>query len=364
MPDKSKPGHGKHKIFLGFAPGVGKTYAMLDEAHRRKGRGQDVVVGFVESYGRQATEDMIADLEVIPRGHFDGREIMDIHAVIARKPELVIVDELAHDNPAGAKNEKRWQDVQDLLDAGINVLSTINVQHLESLNDHVADITGVKETSTVPDQVLHAADEVEIVDLTPRALINRLERGDVYPKGSIDASLANFFREGNLSALREIALREAATRVDEDVVEYRKEKRIEKPWATQDRVMICISPTRSSLRLIRRGWRMGQRMHGEVLAVHVEDGSTHTEQAKKILDDDFALAKRLGIETVTLKGDLSSTLIKYARERNITQIILGHPERSRLKEMLKPSILSDLARELRTVDIIVVATETAPAAES
>ncbi|RYG32964.1 sensor histidine kinase KdpD, partial [bacterium] len=192
-------------------------------------------------------------------------------------------------------------------------------------------------------------------------LINRLDRGDVFPGRELTDREKNYFREGNLVALREMALREAAGRVDEDLIEYRREKRIEKPWAAQDRVMICISPTRSSLRLIRRGWRMGQRMHGEVLAVHVEDGSNTGDHAAKILEEDFALCERLGIENHRLKGDLAATLVKFARERNVTAVILGHPERSRLQELLKPSILTELARELRTVDIIVVSTETVPA---
>lgn len=363
MADKQPSDRGKLKIFLGFAPGVGKTYAMLDEAQRRLRRGQDVVAGIVETFGRPTTEELLVGIEVVPPKVFGSESEIDLEAVKARRPDLVLVDDLAHANASGAKNERRWQDVQELLAAGINVLATVNVQHLESLNDHVADITGVKVPNTVPDQILHQAEEVEIVDVTPRALINRLERGDIYPRETLDEKTQSFFREGNLMALREIALREAATRVDEDVVEYRKEKRIEKPWATQDRIMICVSPTRSSLRLIRRGWRMGQRMHGEVIAVHVEDHTSQSDQGKRILEDDFALAKRLGIETLNLKGDLSETLIQFAKERNITHIILGHPERSRIQEIFKPSILSDLARELRTVDIIVVATDPAPAAE-
>jgi two-component system sensor histidine kinase KdpD len=350
------------KVFLGFAPGVGKTHAMLEEAHRRKSRGQDVVAALVQAHGRQPIIDQVMGFELVPAKTFsiDGKTVeeLDVEAVIKRHPEVALVDELAHANSPGSAHGHRWQDVDELLNAGISVIATVNVGHLESLNDLVADITGHSFTETLPDSVLRDAGEVELVDLTPRALINRLERGDIYSAEEIESARTDFFREGNLMALREIAMREAASRVDEDVAEYRKEKRIEKPWATKDKVMVCISPTRSALRLIRRGFRMGQRMHGDVIAVHVEDGAVGGEKAEKMLKDDFSLAERLGIQTVTLKGPLSPTLIKFAKEQNVTAIILGHPERSRFQEVLKASVLSDLARALRTVDIIVVATET------
>lgn len=357
MGAKDASGRGKHKVFLGFAPGVGKTHALLDEALRRQTRGQETVVGFVETYGRTPIKEMLSDFEVVPPKLVGGKPELDVEALVARKPDLVIVDELEHENAPGSRNERRWQDVEELLRNGISVLSTLNVSSLESLNDHVADITGIKMPSTVPDRILSEAYEVELIDLTPRALINRLERGDVFPGEETSAERAAFFREGNLSALREMAMREAASHVDEDLVAYRKEKRIEKPWAAQDRVMICLSPTRTSLRLIRRGWRMGQRMHGDVIAVHVEDGSLGDKE-RKILADDFKLAERLGIETVTLKGELAPTLINLAKERNVTQIILGHPERSRIQHMIKPSVLAELVRALKTVDILIVATET------
>lgn len=357
MPDKNRPGRGKHKIFLGFAHGVGKTYAMLDEAHRRSRRGQETVIGLVNPHGREPIQELLRGFDVVAPVTVSGQQELDVPALLARKPDLVIVDDLEHDNASGSRHDKRWQDVEELLASGVNVLSTLNVFSLESLNDHVRDITGVKIEDTVPDRILHEAHEVELVDLTPRALINRLERGDIYPGEAVDADQAKFFREGNLAALREIAMREAATHVDEDLAEYRKEKRIEKPWAAQDRVMICISPTRTSLRLIRRGWRMGQRMHGPVVAVYVEDGPIGDKE-RKILADDFKLCEKLGIETLTLKGELAPTLINFAKERSITQIILGHPERSRFQEIMKASVLSELVRALKTVDILVVALET------
>lgn len=359
---KGTPGRGKHKIFLGYAPGVGKTYAMLDEAHRRARRGQETVVGAVSLNSREPIGELLAGFERIPSQGEGKEDELNLDALLARKPDLAIVDDLDYVNPAGSRNERRWQDVEELLKHGISVLSTLNVYSLESLNDNVRDITGVKISNTVPDRIMAEADEVELVDLTPRALINRVERGDVYPGQEVDASRQQFYREGNLAALREIAMREAASHVDEDLVEYRKQKRIEKPWAAQDRVMICISPTRTSLRLIRRGWRMGQRMHGEVIAVYVEDGPLGDKE-KKILEDDFKLAEKLGVETITLKGELAPTLIDYAKKRNVTQIILGHPERSRLQEIMKASVLSELVRALKTVDILVVASENAPTPE-
>ncbi len=355
MPSHKHPeGFGRHKIFLGYAPGVGKTYQLLDESLRRKARGQDVVVAALENE-RPATLEMIADFERIP----EKNGSIDVDAILARQPTLVIVDQLQKVNPPGNRNERRWQDVDEILSQGIGVLSTVDVMYLESLNDTVGDITGVRPKETVPDRLLHQAEEIELVDLTPRALLNRVERGVVYPLPLSDVQ-AQFFRLGNLSALREIAMREAASTVDEDLAEYRKEKRIEKPWATQDRVLICISPTRSSLRLIRRGWRMGQRMRGEVVGIYVEEGSIGDKE-KRILDADFALCQRLGIETHLLKGPVAEAVVKFAKDHNVTALILGHPERSRVSEMLRPSILSELARQLRTLDIIVVATETGPA---
>jgi two-component system sensor histidine kinase KdpD len=346
------------KIFLGYAPGVGKTFQMLEEAHRRKRRGQDVVIGVIDPKGRSETSEEITDLEAAQTGPTGE---LNVSQLLQRKPGVVLVDDLEHTNAAGSERPKRWQDVEVLLREGINVLATLGVQHLESLNDHIRDITGVTITDTLPDQILHSADEIELVDLTPRALINRLERGVVFPGKEDEAANSAFFREGNLSALREIAMREAAGRVDEDLSAYRKDKNIEKPWATNDRVMICISPNRNSLRLIRRGWRVGQRLHGEVVAVHVESGAL-SESETKILKDDFALAERLGIRTVTLKGQVAEQLIKYAKDSSITQILLGHPERSKVQGIFKTNLVTELARALRTVDITLVAPEQEAAA--
>lgn len=348
---------GKHKVFLGYAAGTGKTFAMLDEAHRRKSRGQDVVVGIVDPHARKDTLERLQGLETIDPITPNGSAAeLDTEAIVARRPELVLVDELQHTNSPGMPRQKRWQDVEALLDAGINVASTLDVHNLESLNDQVFDITGVRVADTVPDQMLLEATEVEMVDATPRALIHRMERGDVYPDVEVSNDAQALFKEGSLSALRELALREIAERVDIDVLEHRKGKRIERPWAARDRVMICVSPTQSSLRLLRRGWRIAQRHRGEVVAIYVESESPGPKE-QKILDEDFQLAERLEIPVVKLLGEVSEQLIGYARDNNITQIVVGHSSRSRMQELMRASIVSSLIRELRTIDILVVAAE-------
>jgi two-component system sensor histidine kinase KdpD len=325
---------GRLKIFMGFAAGVGKTYEMLCEANRRKQRGGDVVIGYIETHKRAGTEEQLGDLEIVPRKKIDYRGT----------------------NAPGSAREKRWQDVEVLLDAGINVLTTLNVQHLESLNDTVYEITGVRVRETVPDRIVREADEVKMVDITPRALINRLERGDIYARDKVQQALGNWFREGNLSALREIALREIAQEVEDDISAYRKEKHVTEPWNTKDRIMVCISPDRSSMRLIRRGWRISQRLHAEIIAVYVESRPLN-DADKEILKNDFALADRLNIPVVTLTGDIATQLIQYARENRITQIVLGHSDRTRWQEFLHGSIVNRLTDNLRTIDILLVAAE-------
>jgi two-component system sensor histidine kinase KdpD len=351
---------GRLKIFLGFAAGVGKTFEMLCEANRRKQRGQDVIIGYIETHKRAGTEEQLGDLEIVPRKQITYRgatlEEMDTDAILARAPHTVLVDEFAHTNAPGSAREKRWQDVEVLLDAGINVLTTLNIQHLESLNDTVHEITGVRVRETVPDRIVREADEVKMVDITPRALINRLERGDIYTRDKVQQALSNWFREGNLNALREIALREIAQEVEDDISAYRKEKHVTQPWNTQDRIMVCISPDRSSMRLIRRGWRIAQRLHAEIIGVFVESRPL-TEADQEILKNDFALADRLNIPVVTLTGDVAQQLIQYARENRITQIVIGHSDRTRWQEFLHGSIINRLTDSLRTIDILLVAAE-------
>ena len=358
--EERSAGRGRLKLFLGFAAGVGKTYEMLAEANRRKHEGgQDVVIGYVETHRRKDTDAQIGDLEVIPRRKIDYKgaafEEMDTDAIIARRPTWVLVDELAHTNVPGSKNEKRYEDVQEILAAGINVESTLNVQHLESLNDTIYQITNVKVRETVPDWVIGEAEEIVTKDLTPRALINRLQRGDVYPVEKVPQALENFFTEGNLSALREIMLREVAGAVDRSVQTYREERNVSQPWQTQERVMVCISPDKPSDRLLRRGWRIAQRLRADIVAVYVPLGKATLEQ-QKVLEADFALANRLGIRIErTEGGSIAQSLADYARVHQVSQVVIGHSGRTRLQEMVQGSIINDLVRLLRGIDVLIVA---------
>lgn len=354
-------GKGRLKIFLSFATGVGKTFRLLDEAHRRARRGQDVVIGIVDARKRQSTLDHMQGFEVMAPQiiKYGGREYeaLNVDAIIKRHPTVVLIDDLEKKNPPGAAHEYRWQDVEQILEHGISVLTTMNVAHLESLNDKISDIVGIRITDTVPDQLFHKSEEIEIIDATPRALINRLERGDIFPANEIEQQKQTWFKEETLSALREIAMREAAGRVDEDVNEYRRKKRIEKLWATNDRVLICISPSKPSLRIVRRGWRMAQKMNADAVALFVQEKEP-TEEEERILHDDFALAERLGIRVEKNSGKPLEMIIRYCKENNVTQLVVGHSDRSKLEQITKGSLINDLVRELRTIDILVVAAET------
>ncbi len=355
---------GTLKIFLGYAPGVGKAKVMVDEAIRRKSRGQDVVIAIITQEDRLFSQEFSADiteLEMIPPAKYnyagEERLEMDISAIIARKPDVVLVDNLSHVNPSGSARERRWEDVEEILRNGIDVLSTMNVMHLESLNDTIFEITGKRIQNTVPDRLFHEADEVEMVDLSPKALMNRVRRGDVVAKGDIDGALKGLYREVTLNALRELAMREIAGRVDEDLTAFRKSSNIIRPWQTSDRMVICISPTRSSLRMIRRGWRLAQKTHSEVKAIYVPEEMN--EVSTRILADDKKLCERLGIPVVRLDGEEpSEAIISYVQKNNVTQIIIGHTDRTRVQEFLRGSLLLELAKQLKTVDIMVIATET------
>lgn len=280
---------------------------------------------------------------------------MDVAAIIARKPDLVLIDDLAHVNAGGSVHEYRWEDVLDILEAGISVLSTLNVYNLESLNDKVAEVTGVRIKETVPDTVLQNADEIEMIDLTPKALMNRLSRGEMFPAG-FKHPYMEIFTEDNLTALRELALREAVGRIDVDIEGFRKHRTTVKPWQVTDKVLICVAPSSSSMRLIRRGWRISQRMQGSVYAVFVRERSL-SPQEKIYIEDDKKLAERLGVEVIELEGRVSDRIIEFARENAITQIVIGHSTRSTLQQKLKRSLVAELAGELKTIDILVVAAE-------
>ncbi len=352
---------GKLKIFLGYAPGVGKAKVMVEEARRRKARGEDCVMAILSEDDRLIVNaDLSTGLDVVAPIEFEyggktGREI-NIPAIIERHPHTVLIDSLGHVNVPGSAHAFRWQDAEELLNNGINVIATMNVGTLESLKDDIFEITGKAVSDTVPDRIFHQAEEVELVDLTPQALRNRVKRGEIVPNDKIDEALDGIFSEAVLNALREIAMREVAHRVDEDLIAWRRQQRIARPWQTNDRILICISPTRSSLRLIRRGWRIAQKMQGDVKAVYVEEPKL-PDTSKKILEDDFKLCERLGIPTITLQGEPSESIIKYVQENNVTQIILGHSDRTKIQEFLKGSLMLELAKALKTVDILVVATE-------
>jgi two-component system sensor histidine kinase KdpD len=351
---------GTLRIYLGAAAGVGKTYAMLNEGGRRKEYGEDVVVGFVEFHGRKKTAEQVGDLEVVPRRVFRYREgdfeEMDLDAVLARRPAVALVDELAHTNVPGSRNEKRWQDIDELLDAGTDVISTLNIQHLESLNDVVEEITRVKQRETVPDEVVRRADELQLVDLTPDALRNRLARGDVYPAERIDTALANYFRAGNLAALRELALAWLADRVEEGLAQYRERHGIEQPWETRERVLVALTGLRDGDRLVRRAARMAQRMHGDLVAVHVipQDGLAAPSAA--LLRDQRKLVEEFGgTYHEVVSADAGQGLVDAARSLNATQIVMGASRRSRWQRFTRGSVIGRVIRASGTgIDVHVV----------
>jgi len=357
------PERGKLKVFIGYAAGVGKTFTMLNEGNRRMKRGEDLVIGYVEAHGRADTDAQIGDLEVIPKKKisYQGRtfEEMDTEAIITRHPTTVLIDELAHTNLPGSKNTKRYEDVRQILDAGINVITTLNVQHLESLNDMIKTITGVMVRETIPDSVVAKADEIVAVDITVDALINRLKRGDIYKKDKVDSALRNFFREGNLNALREISLRQTAQEVDEDLVEYMKEHGIEEAWQTVERILVCISPSPNAKKLIRRGALIARRYRAEWFVVAVEDkgffAAKWTDKDKRELEGSFKLAQQLGAKTVSLSGmDITAELEKFARQQHISQIVIGHSGRTLLQQIFVGSTTSRLIRETNNIAIHVM----------
>jgi two-component system, OmpR family, sensor histidine kinase KdpD len=271
--DTPRRRRGQLRVYLGAAPGVGKTYAMLDEGWRRHERGTDVVIGYVETHRRPKTQAQVRDLEVVPRQRVDYRgsifEEMDVDAVLARKPAVALVDELAHTNVPGSKHEKRWQDVDDLLDAGIDVITTVNIQHLESLNDVIERITGVHQRETVPDDVVRRADQIELVDMSPEALRRRMAHGNIYPPERVDTALANYFRPGNLAALRELALLWVADRVEENLQTYMEAHGIADSWETRERVVVAVTGAPGGEQLVRRAARIAGRLHGGLVGVHV-----------------------------------------------------------------------------------------------
>jgi len=350
---------GTLRIYLGAAPGVGKTFAMLNEGRRRASRGTDVVVAVFETHGRERTLEQVGDLEVVPRRALTHQgatfEEMDVDAVLARKPNLALVDELAHTNIPGSRNEKRWQDVDELLDAGIDVLSTVNVQHLESLNDVVERITGVKQRETIPDHVVREAEQVELVDMTPEALRRRMAHGNIYRPEKIDAALGNYFRVGNLGALRELALLWVADRVDDALEDYRERHGITETWELRERVIVAVTGAPGTEHLIRRAARIAQRTHGELIGVHVTADSGLAGPAGDLVAAHRQLLEELGGEfREVVATDVAAALIEVARAENATQIVLGASRRSRLQRLTQGSVIARVVAKAGPIDVHVI----------
>ncbi|MFF7295440.1 ATP-binding protein [Streptomyces sp. NPDC008265] len=344
-------GRGKLRIYLGAAPGVGKTYAMLSEAHRRIERGTDCVVGFVEHHNRPRTEVMLHGLELIQRREIEYRggtfTEMDVDAILARRPAVALVDELAHTNVPGSRNAKRWQDVEELLQAGIDVVSTVNIQHLESLGDVVETITGVRQRETVPDEVARRADQIELVDMSPQALRRRMAHGNVYKPDKVDAALSNYFRPGNLTALRELALLWVADRVDEYLQEYRGEHNIRSTWQARERIVVGLTGGPEGRTLIRRAARLAEKgAGGEVLAVYIAASDGLTSASPKELAVQRTLVEDLGGTFHHVIGDhVPDALLEFARGCNATQIVLGVSRRRSWQSVFRPGVSATVARE-------------------
>lgn len=360
--DAARGTRGRLKVFLGMCPGVGKTYAMLEAAQRELKAGRDLVVGYIETHGRSETHALLAGLVIIPRQQIPYRKMaleeMDIDAVLACRPQLVLVDELAHTNAPGSRHPKRWQDVQELLDAGIDVFTTCNVQHIESRADTVRQITGAEIRETVPDSVLDTA-EIELIDLPPAELLQRLEQGKVYVPERAAAAAKNFFRESNLTALRELALRLVADHVGEETQEYHRTQTGAGPWKTGHRLLVAVSASPFSEPLIRWTRRMADSLRCPWLAVHVESSRELNDEAKARLEKNLALARTLGAEVIaTTDEDLARGLLRIAQQQNISQIIVGKPAASNWLEWLRAGkLLRRLTRESGNIDLHVVRAE-------
>jgi two-component system sensor histidine kinase KdpD len=354
---------GIFKLFLGYAPGVGKTYSMLSEAVRRKSRGEDVVIGVVETHGRKSIAELASQLEKIPRKKIEYKgtifEEMDVDAILARKPEVVLVDELAHTNIPGSKHRKRYEDVQELLAAKIDVVSTLNIQHIESIAPTVRSITGIIVRETVPDWVPLTATETVMVDLTPEALLNRMRRGDVYSAEKVERSLKNFFRRGNLIALRELALRQVAEQVDRSLESYMEAQDIRKNWGVRERMAVCVSGNPAGQYLVARAARMARRMDAELYVIHVDREFGPKEPNQSALAANLRFAENLDAQVVRLKGrSVADTVAEFVRGRHITQVIFGRAAVRDWRKYLYLSAVHRFLRESPAVDVHIVTQET------
>jgi two-component system, OmpR family, sensor histidine kinase KdpD len=353
------PKRGELRIYLGAAPGVGKTYAMLGEAHRRLERGTDLVAAVVETHGRRKTGEMLEGIEIIPPRYIEYRGSsfpeLDVPAVLARHPQVVLVDELAHTNTPGSKNQKRWQDVEELLDAGITVISTVNIQHLESLNDVVAQITGIEQKETMPDSIVREAAQVELIDITPEALRRRLSHGNVYASERIDAALSNYFRRGNLTALRELALLWLADQVDTALAKYRAENKITDMWEARERVVVAVTGGAESETLVRRASRIASKSSAELMVVHVVRGDGLAGLSEPRMHKIRQLASSLDASVHTVVGDdVPTALLDFAREINATQLVIGSSRRSRWARVFEEGIGPTIVQRSGKIDVHIV----------
>ncbi|HXC39528.1 MAG TPA: universal stress protein, partial [Burkholderiales bacterium] len=353
-----KARRGRLKIFFGAAAGVGKTYAMLSEANEKRREGMDVVVGLVETHGRAETLAVLGDLEQVPLREIQHRgstlREFDLDAALARHPGLIVVDELAHSNAPGSRHPKRWNDVEELLDAGIDVYTAVNVQHLESLKDAVAGITQIQVAETVPDTVFDRADEVELVDLPPDDLLQRLREGKVYMPAQAQQAIRNFFRKGNLMALREMSLRRTAERVDEQMRDYRETEGIREVWPAGERVLVCIGPGPLAERLIRAGRRLATAAHADWIVAYVETPALQRMPAgaRDEVMRQLRRAEQLGARSVALSGQsMSAAILDYARSQNVTRIVLGKPTRTGWRRWLLGSVVDTVVREAEGMEL-------------
>src|ERR1700750_2561501 len=360
---REQSGAGRLKIFLGAAPGVGTTYEMLQSAHARMRAGVDVVVGVVETHGRAETEALLHGFEIIPRRRLDYRdqvlEEMDLDALIARRPEIALVDELAHTNAPGSRHPKRYLDVEELLSHGIDVYTAVNIQHIESLNDVVAQITHVRVRETVPDKVFDRADAIELIDLTPDDLIQRLKEGKVYVPKQAERALEHYFSPGNLTALRELALRRTAERVDEQLLNHMQANAIAGPWAAGERILVCVSEDPRAAGLVRYAKRLADRVHAPWTAISIETRRSLqlSDDQRDRLADTLRLAESLGGEAITIPAvqrRIADDIIKFAQANNVTQIIIGKPTRSRWFEIVQGSVVHDLVRRAGNISVNVI----------
>jgi two-component system sensor histidine kinase KdpD len=347
------------KLFLGYAPGVGKTYNMLSEAIRRHSRGEDVVIGVVETHGRKGIAELVPQLEAVPRRKLEYKgatfDEMDIDAILARKPAVAVIDELAHTNVEGSRHAKRYEDVIELLDSGIDVLSTMNVQHIESMTPLVRSITGIVVRETVPDWVMQRVNEIVLADLTPEALRHRMERGDIYPVERAERALGHFFRPGNLIALRELALRQVTQVVDRSLESYLEKEKIEQPAGVREKIAVCISSNPAAQYLVARGWRMSQAINADFVVVYVDIGVDDNPQDQRTLRRNIEFAEGLGAQVIKLKGGtVAETVAQFVREKHVTQIVFGHSATTGWRRYLYMSAVHKFLRDAPSVDVHIV----------